>query len=79
MAGPNVFRGRDQYTRKEDNFVATALAAATALKPNSITLAASKLVRSWSQTGLKLVADQLRTSFEPDSVMEFGFLPRELC
>jgi len=60
MAGPNVFRGRDQYrpTRKEDNFVATALAAAAAaLKPNSITLAASKLVRSWSQTGLKLVAD----------------------
>ena len=28
------------------------------LKPNSITLAASELVRSW---------------FEPDSVMEFGF------
>jgi len=32
------------------------------LKPNSITLA-----------GSKLVADQLRTSFEPASVMEFGF------
>jgi len=32
------------------------------LKPNSITLAGSKLVRSWSLT-----------SFEPDSVMEFGF------
>ena len=31
------------------------------LKPNSITLA-----------GSKLVGDQLRTSFEPDSVMEFG-------
>jgi len=31
------------------------------------------LVRSWSQTGSKLVGDQLRTSFEPDSVMEFGF------
>ena len=41
------------------------------------------LVRSWSQTGSnpnsitlsgsKLVADQLRTSFEPASVMEFGF------
>ena len=36
----------------------------TELKPNSITLAYSKLVRSWSQTGSKLVADQLRTSFE---------------
>ena len=32
------------------------------LKPNSITLA-----------GSKLVDDQLQTSFEPDSVMEFGF------
>jgi len=35
------------------------------LKPNSITLAGSKLVRSWSQTGSKLVSDQLRTCFEP--------------
>jgi len=26
----------------------------------------------WLQTGSKLVRDQLRTSFEPDSVMEFG-------
>ena len=33
-----------------------------AVKPNSITLAGSQLVRSWSPT-----------SFEPDSVMEFGF------
>jgi len=33
-----------------------------ALKPNSIMLA-----------GSQLVGDQLRTSFEPDSVMEFGF------
>jgi len=32
------------------------------LKPNSITL-----------SGSKLVGDQLRTSFKPDSVMEFGF------
>jgi len=32
------------------------------LKPNSITL-----------SGSKLVGDQLRTSFEPASVMEFGF------
>jgi len=38
------------------------------------------LVRSWSQTGSKLVGvsfepvcEQLRTSFEPASVMEFGF------
>jgi len=34
------------------------------LKPNSITLAASKLVRSWSQT------------VEPASVMEFGLPPK---
>jgi len=32
------------------------------LKPNSITL-----------SGSKLVGDKLRTSFEPASVMEFGF------
>jgi len=28
---------------------------------------------SWFEAGLKLVADQLRTSFEPTRVMEFGF------
>jgi len=33
-------------------------------KPNSITLSGSKLVRS---------CDQLRASFEPDTVTEFGF------
>jgi len=49
------------------------------LKPNSITLAASKLVRSWSQTGSKLVGDQLRTSIEPASVMEFGRGPASSC
>jgi len=49
------------------------------LKPNSITLAGSKLVRSWSQTGSKLVGDQLRTSFEPSSVMEFGFYEAMHC
>jgi len=50
------------------------------LRPNSITLSASKLIRSWSQTGsnqfrtcLRLASNLLRTSFEPDSVMEFGF------
>jgi len=59
------------------------------LKPNSITLADSKLVRSCSQTGSKpnsitlsgskLVGDQLRTSFEPDSVTKFGREPASLC
>jgi len=38
------------------------------LKPNSITLA-----------GSKLVDDQLRTSFEPDSVTEFGREPASSC
>jgi len=57
------------------------------LKPNSITLADSKLVRSGSPTsfesdrlmefGFEPVCDQLRTSFEPASVMEFGFLNTE--
>jgi len=43
------------------------------LQPNSATLAGSKLVRSWPLTSFEPVCDQLRTSFEPDSVMEFGF------
>jgi len=49
------------------------------LKPNSITLAGLKLVRSWSQTGSKpnsitlSGSNQLRISSEPASVMEFGF------
>ena len=49
------------------------------LKPNSITLVGSELVRSWFEPdsvmefGFEPVCDQLRTSFEPASVMEFGF------
>jgi len=42
-----------------------------ALKPNSITLAGSELVRSWFRAGSELV----RSWFKPDSVMEFGFQP----
>jgi len=30
-------------------------------------------IASWSATSFEPVCDQLRTSFEPDSVMEFGF------
>jgi len=37
------------------------------LKPNSIMLAGSKLVRRWSQTGSKLVGDQLWTCLRPAS------------
>ena len=43
------------------------LPVAESLKPNNITLAGSKLVRSRSQTSSKLVGNQLRTSFEPAS------------
>jgi len=43
----------------------TALVASMKLKPN--------LYASWFEAGSKLVGDQLRTSFEPASVMEFGF------
>ena len=42
---------------------------------NSITVAGSKLIRSLSPTSFEPVCDQLRTSFEPDSVMELGFEP----
>jgi len=53
------------------------------LKPNSIRLAGSKLVRSWFEVGSKSWSPTsfevrtclrpARTSFEPASVMEFGF------
>jgi len=56
-----------------------AIAEINNLKPNSITLAGSKPVRSWSPTSFELVCDQLRTSFEPASVMEFGFYGRTYC
>jgi len=45
----------------------------TGSKPNSITLSGSKLVRSWSPSSFEPVCIQLRTCFEPASVMEFGF------
>jgi len=57
----------------------------TQLKPNSITLAASELVRSWFEAGSKpnsitlSGSNQLRTSFEPDSVMEFRREPASSC
>jgi len=35
--------------------------------------AGRRQVRSWSPTSFEPVRDQLRTSFEPASVMEFGF------
>jgi len=49
------------------------------LKPNSITLAGSELVRRWFEAGSNQIAwwnlasNQLRTSSEPATVMEFGF------
>ena len=47
----------------------------TGSKPNSITQSGSKLVADRSATSFELLCDQLRTSFEPDCVMEFGFEP----
>jgi len=35
--------------------------------------AGRRQVRSWSPTSFEPVCDQLRTSFEPANVMEFGF------
>jgi len=64
------------------------------VKPNCITLARSELVRSWFEarfhyaiwfqlrTSSELALNQLsqlRTSFEPDSVMEFGREPASSC
>ena len=43
-------------------------------RPDSITLSGSKLVAdSVTEFGFEPVCDQLRTSFEPASIMEFGF------
>ena len=56
-----------------------------ALKPNSITLAGSELVRRWFELdgvmefGFEPVCDQLRTSSEPAIVMEFGFYYARPC
>ena len=53
--------------------------ASQAVKPNSITLAGSELVRSWFKAGSKpnsitlSDSNQLPTSSERASVMEFGF------
>ena len=45
------------------------------LKPNSITLAGSKLVADRFEAGRRPASNLSATSFEPDSVMEFGFEP----
>jgi len=56
------------------------------LKPNSTTLAGSKLVTGWSVTSfaqprnsLEPASNLLRTSFEPASVMESGREPASSC
>jgi len=49
--------------------VISRLSFCASLKPNSITLAGSKPVRSWFGAGSELV----RSWFEPDSVMESSF------
>jgi len=41
--------------------------------------AGRRQARSWSVTSFEPVCDQLRTSFEPDSVMEFGRGPASSC
>ena len=52
---------------------------AASLKPNSIKLAGSELIRSWFEVKFHYAiwfepaSNQLRTSSEPDNVMEFGF------
>jgi len=48
------------------------VASRVQLKPNSITLAGSKLVRSLSATSFEPALNLSATSFEPASVIEFG-------
>jgi len=45
----------------------------TGLKPNFITLSGSKLVGDRLPTSFEPASKLFRTSFEPPSVMEFGF------
>ena len=54
-------------------FEAGSKLVADRFNANSITLSGSKLVRSRVEAGSKLVRSWSPTSFEPDSVMEFGF------
>jgi len=51
------------------------------LKPNFITLPGSKLVADGFKLDqlLRPASNQLRTCFEPDSVMEFGHEPANSC
>jgi len=49
------------------------------LKPNSITLAGSKLVADRFQAGQRPASNLSATSFEPASVMEFGREPASSC
>jgi len=55
-----------------ENFNISALYNITKNQDNPIKTG-RRQVRSWSATNFQPVCDQLRTSFEPDSVMEFGF------
>ena len=48
------------------------------LKPNSITLADSKLVADMFEPGRRQASNLSATSFEPASVMEFGFYRQRL-
>ena len=67
----------------------TAVFSTVQLKPNSITLAGSKLVADRFEAkfhyaisvkaGQRPASNQLRISFKPDSVMEFGCGPASSC
>jgi len=51
----------------------------TGSKPNSITLSGSKLVADRFEAGRWPASNLSVTSFEPDSVMEFGRGPASSC
>jgi len=49
------------------------------LKPNSITVSGSKLVADKFEAGRRSASNLSATSFEPDTVMEFGRGPASSC
>jgi len=65
-------RQRAAY-ESDDSVLCWQKCIASGSKPNSMMLSGYRQVRSSSRTSFEPVCEKLWTSFEPDSVMEFGF------
>ena len=77
-----LYLGSDaEHRLLQEDFVQQSIQrfVSVALKPNSITLAGSNLVVDRFETCRRPASNQLRTSFEPASAMEFGREPASSC